>query len=126
MHQSGITRNTTQNRNVCIFVLNGTLWNMDRCIVGFVNKFRWNRLNSQIAQCTNPISHNAPFRTEMCIFYPEWYIVAYGTGALRDLRISSIAMKTEANQNWTDDGTHPPGTLCSLEEIGPVNKFIII
>ena len=32
----------------------------------------------------------------------------------------------EANQNWTDDGTHPPGTLCSLEEIGPVNKFIII
>ena len=36
------------------------------------------------------------------------------------------AKKTEANQNWTDDGTHPPGTLCSLEEIGPVNKFIII
>ena len=70
----------------------------------------------------------------MCIFCPEWYIVVYGIGALRDLRISSIAMtlyykhakKTEANQNGTDDGTHPPGTLCSLEEIGPVNKFIII
>ena len=134
MHQSGISQCTIQNRNVYIFVLNGTLWNMDRCIVGFMNKFHWNRPNSQIAQCTNPISHNAPFRTEMCIFCPEWYIVVYGIGALRDLRISSIAMtlyykhakKTEANQNGTDDGTHPPGTLCSLEEIGPVNKFIII
>ena len=27
-----------------------------------------NWLNSQILQCTRPISHNAPFRTEMCTF----------------------------------------------------------
>ena len=27
-----------------------------------------NWLNSQILQCTHPISHNAPFRTEMCTF----------------------------------------------------------
>ena len=92
MHQSGISQCTIQNRNVYIFVLNGTLWNMDRCIVGFVNKFHWDRPNSQIAQCTNPISHNEPFRIEMCIFCPAWYIVVYGTGTLRDLQISSIAM----------------------------------
>ena len=39
------------------------------------------------------------------------------------LRPYKRANKTEANQNRTDDGTDPPGTLCSLEKIGPVNNI---
>ena len=31
--------------------------------------------NSQIRQCTCSISHNAPFKTEMCSFCFEWRIV---------------------------------------------------
>ena len=31
------------------------------------------------------ISHNAPFRTEMCTFSSEWGIVGYGTCAMQDL-----------------------------------------
>ena len=48
-----------------------------------------NRLILQIPQCTCPISHNAPFGTEMCTFQfwmvhcgiLDRYIVGYGTGA---------------------------------------------
>ena len=46
--------------------------------------------NSQIPQCTSPISHNGPFRTRS-----EWCIVGYGTGALWDLLDWSIAV-----QDW--------------------------
>ena len=46
-----------------------------------------NRPESQIPLCTCSISHNAPFRTEMCTFL--WY----GTDALWDLQIRSIVME---------------------------------
>ena len=45
----------------------------------------WNRPNSQTSQCTCPISHRAPFRTEMRTFWSGWCIVEYGAGALWDL-----------------------------------------
>ena len=62
----------------------------------------WNLPNSQIPECTCAISHNAPFRTEMCTFLfwmehcgiwnscilgvcSEWSIVWYDRGAFWDL-----------------------------------------
>ena len=49
-----------------------------------------NWLDSQIPERTCSISHNAPFRTEMCTFLcSEWSIVGYGTGAFWDLWNSS-------------------------------------
>ena len=45
-----------------------TLWRIDHSI------FHWThpRPMPQIPQCTCPISHNAPFRTEMCIAPSQW------------------------------------------------------
>ena len=60
---------TSHTKEMCTFpfwMVHCGFW--DRFIVGFVNNFHWNKPNSQISQCTNPISHNAPFRTEMCTF----------------------------------------------------------
>ena len=39
---------------------------------------------SQIPQCIQQISHNAPFCTHLHISVTEWCIVGYGTGALWD------------------------------------------
>ena len=58
---------------VWIYVHNRSLW------------VRENRTNSQIPQCTCPISHNASFRTEMCtiMFWMvhwglrDWWIVRF-------------------------------------------------
>ena len=46
---------------------------------------RYNWPNLHIPECTCSISHNAPFRTEMCAFCSEWSIVGYGAGAFWDL-----------------------------------------
>ena len=71
------------NRNVhicahfCYKMLHCGIWH--RCILGFVRLVYWrpcliptnspvNWPNSQIPECTWSISHNTPFRTEMCIF----------------------------------------------------------
>ena len=46
------------------------LWRASWLVDGKVGWFGWiyKRPNSQIAQCACPISHNTPFRTEMCTF----------------------------------------------------------
>ena len=52
---------------------------------------------TQIPQCKSPISHNAPFVTEMCtcvhISVTKWCIVGYMPDALWDLWDGSIPME---------------------------------
>ena len=58
--------------------------------------FKVHRSVSQIPQCTRPISHNAPFITEMCtcvyISVTKWCTVGYLFEALRDLWNGAIAL----------------------------------
>ena len=51
----------------------------------------------KIPEFTCPISHNAPFRTEMCTFLFWMVHLGCGTGALWDLSIWSIVMSAWAN-----------------------------
>ena len=66
------------------------------------NIFRVSALNrpiSQIPQCICSISHNTPFRTEMCAhFCSESGIVGYGTGALWDLWIRPMTASHPGGQ----------------------------
>ena len=85
-------------------------WFVWPCLMWWHQQYGYNWSNSPIPECTCSISHNAPFRTEMCTFLfwmehcmiwnkcilgfvhfdSEWSIVGYGTSEFWDLYISVL------------------------------------
>ena len=75
------------------------------CILSCISLHNWSQpVFHKIPQCTCPISHYVPFRTEKCTFL--FWIVGYGTGALWDLWIWSIVVYYTATKSHSTQVNH--------------------